>query len=349
MKRARGAAASIWWLAFGYFACYLPYSALTKALSLGALPGMDVALPGFALLPSTALASMLGMYAYLGLSGGFAYAGRRSVGPVRVPWPSLWTFLSGLCTAGIIATTTLAYTFDGTSIVFMMLLMRGGVLVIAPLVDMVSRRRVSWPSRVALGLSLAALLVATGPGADMRLSLVAGLDVAVYLAGYFVRLRFMSRLAKSEVSGARQRYFVEEQMVATPALLVMLAAWAALGAGGPAEQLREGFLGMLSRPTLAVELAVGLLSQGTGIFGGLILLDPRENTFCVPVNRASSVLAGVGATLALSAWLGLRGVGLRDLSGAVLMTVAVLVLAVPSVLAARRRREAAAALALPGA
>ena len=340
---------SIWLFAFGYFASYVPYSALTKALSLGALPDMAAGLPGFALLPTTALASMLGMYAYLGLSGGFAYAGRRSVRGVQVPWPSTWTFLSGLCTAGIIATTTLAYTFDGTSIVFMMLLMRGGVLVLAPLVDAVSGRRVSWPSRVALGLSLAALVVATAPGADMRLSVAAGVDVAVYLASYFVRLRFMSRLAKSGVAGARQRYFVEEQMVATPALVALLAAWAALGSGGAAGQLREGFLEMFSRPTLVVELGVGLLSQGTGIFGGLILLDPRENTFTVPVNRASSVLAGVGATVLLSMWLGLRGVGLRDLCGAVLMTVAVGVLAVPSVLEARRRREAAAALIVPGA
>ena len=100
MRPAGSGAASIWWLAFGYFPCYLPYSALTKALSLGALPGMEVELPGFGLLPSTALASMVGMYAYLAFSGGFAHAGRRSVGPVRLPWPGRWTFLSGLCTAG---------------------------------------------------------------------------------------------------------------------------------------------------------------------------------------------------------------------------------------------------------
>jgi len=35
-----------------------------------------------------------------------------------------------VCTAGIIGTTTLAYTFEGVSIVFVMLLMRGGVLLI---------------------------------------------------------------------------------------------------------------------------------------------------------------------------------------------------------------------------
>ncbi|RKH46853.1 hypothetical protein D7X12_04455 [Corallococcus sicarius] len=328
---------SIWWLAFGYFACYLPYSALTKALSLGALPGMAAGLPGFVLLPSTAVATLVGMFLYLWGSRSFRYAGHRRFGRWELPWPGRWTFLSGLCTTGIIATTTLAYTFDGTSIVFMMLLMRGGVLVLAPLVDALSGRRVAWPSRVALVISLAALLVATGPGASPQLSLVAGLDLAVYIASYFVRLRFMSRLAKNDTPGTRERYFVEEQMVATPALLVLLALWALSGVGGAAAQLREGFLGMFLRPTLPLEFAVGLLSQGSGIFGGLVLLDPRENTFTVPVNRASSVFAGVGATLALSLLLGLPGVGATDLAGAALVTVAVAVLAAPGVLAARRR------------
>ncbi|MBF5045714.1 hypothetical protein FGE12_25125 [Aggregicoccus sp. 17bor-14] len=344
-QSAPRAAASIWWLAFGYFASYLPYSALTKALSLGALPGL-ARVPGFVLLPSTSLATLAGMYGYLLLSGRFRDAGQLRVGPVSLPWPGRWTFLSGLCTAGIIATTTLAYTFSGTSIVFMMLLMRGGVLVLAPLVDAVSGRHVTWPSRVALGLSLLALGAATGPGAELRISAAAALDVAVYLAGYFVRLRFMSRLAKSDAPGARERYFAEEQMVATPTLVAMLAAWAFFGIGSASEQLREGFVGMFSRPTLGVELAVGLLSQAGGIFGGLVLLDSRENTFTVPVNRASSVLSGVGATLALSLWLGLPGVGARDLVGAMLVTAAVVVLAVPGVLAARERAKLSA-VAMP--
>ncbi len=44
--------------------------------------------------------------------------------------------LSGLGTAIIIGTTTLAFTFTGVSILFALLLMRGGVLIIAPTVDL---------------------------------------------------------------------------------------------------------------------------------------------------------------------------------------------------------------------
>ena len=43
--------------------------------------------------------------------------------------------ISGVATAVIIGTTTLNYTFVGISILFALLLMRGGVLILAPVVD----------------------------------------------------------------------------------------------------------------------------------------------------------------------------------------------------------------------
>jgi hypothetical protein len=49
----------IWVWAAGYFACYAPYSALTKALSSGREG--QLALDGVALLPLSTLASLLGM------------------------------------------------------------------------------------------------------------------------------------------------------------------------------------------------------------------------------------------------------------------------------------------------
>ncbi|MBK6696567.1 MAG: hypothetical protein IPG50_30910 [Myxococcales bacterium] len=77
----------------------------------------------------------------------------------------------------------------------MMLLMRGGLLVVAPIVDRVSGREVRWQSRVALLVSLGALAVATFDRASYELTVLALLDVVVYLAAYVVRLRFMSHLA----------------------------------------------------------------------------------------------------------------------------------------------------------
>jgi hypothetical protein len=284
---------------------------------------------GLELLPTTTVASLVASMLFLTAMGWWRYAGHRELFGVRVPFPGRWTFLSGLCSAAVIGTTTLAYTFSGISIVFMMLLMRGGVLILAPLVDAVSRRKVRWTAWVALGLSLGAVTVASVDGSNAGLTLVATVDVAVYLACYFVRLRFMSHLAKSDDPTASRRYFVEEQMVATPAIVLALGVLAAIGEGPVMGQLRDGFTGFLSRGTALAEVAVGVLSQGTGIFGPLILLDHRENSFCVPVNRASSVLAGVFATAGLSLLWGLAPVSGGELLGAGLVMAAIFTLALP--------------------
>jgi drug/metabolite transporter (DMT)-like permease len=218
----------------------------------------------------------------------------------------------------------------------MMLLMRGGVLVIAPIVDALSRRRVQWPSWVALGLSLGAVAVATGPGVDVRVTLAALLDLAVYLMAYFIRLRAMSRLAKSDDASVSIRYFVEEQLVATPSIVLTLVVLALVGEGQVMMDIRQGFTQVFERGRVLEEVGIGLLSQGTGIFGALILLDRRENAFTVPVNRASSILAGVLATAALSVWLGQRPVDPRELLGAGLVMVAMIVLSAPTLWKARK-------------
>ena len=316
---------SIWVWAFGYFACYAPYSALTKALSSGKI-GEHV-VTGFEILPLSTLASLLGMCVFIGATGYWRAASKWTLGGLTLPRPTWWTFLSGVCTAAIIATTTLSYSFPGTSIVFMMLLMRGGVLVLAPIVDIVSSRKVRWTSWVALALSLAAVWVASSQRDDLVLTVPAAIDVAIYLAAYFVRLRFMSQLAKGSPE-ANLRYFVEEQLIATPTIVFAISAAAMFGEGQLFEELRSGFTSLaLSDITLVA--IIGFLSQGTGIFGALILLDPRENSFSIPVNRASSILAGVLASGAL--WLFWSGspVSTRELVGAGLVCLAIVVLSLP--------------------
>lgn len=332
----------IWWLAFGYFACYAPYSALTKALTRGMFPSMGRAITGFELLPSTLIASVVGMFGFITVMGWWKHASRHRFLGVELPTPTRWTFLSGLCTAAVIATTTLAYTFDGVSIVFVMLLMRGGVLILAPIVDFFSGRTARWFSWVGLVLSLAALIVAFAEEGSYELNLLVTIDVAIYLASYFVRLRFMSRLAKSEDPNANVRFFVEEQMVASPAMLIALAIGALVGTGEILSELRTGFTTFWSMPIVPEALLVGFLSQGTGIFGGLILLDKRENTFCVPVNRSSSILAGVVASYGLAIVLGLSPPSAHELAGAALILAAILFLSVPPLVAKRAGQRPAA-------
>ena len=320
----------MWFYAFGYFAAYLPYSALAKALTKGWVSQVGRALGGLEILPISALTSMFAMVITISALRWWGYAGTRKIAGFDVPSPGIWTFLSGLATAAIVVTTTLAYTFSGVSIPLVMLFMRGGVLLIAPIVDLLSGRKVRWFSAVALVLSFLALLDALTQSRDFKMPALLIADITLYLASYFVRLRFMSRTAKSEDKAIRLRYFVEEQMVATPSAVIILGVLAAIGTG-PLAELRKGFVDMWSSPALPYVALVGLLSQGTGVFGGLVLLDARENSFSVPLNRASSILAGVGAAFLLAfVYAGIKSPPHKppafELVGAGLLVVAILVL-----------------------
>lgn len=326
----------IWLFALGYFACYVPFSAMTKALSKGLFDGMEGPINGFRLLPLSVVASFVGAMLFLYLSGWYKAAGQKKFGRFSVPAPGRWTFLSGLCTSSIIVTTTLAYTFEGVSIVFVMLLMRGGVLCIAPVVDTLSGRKVRWFSFVGLGLSASALIVAFFEKGGFGLSLICTIDVVLYVLSYFVRLRFMSRLAKSADTASNKRYFVEEQLVATPFLLLFLLLFAWIGQGDIAAQIRAGFFGLFGSGVVLEILLVGFLSQGVGLFGGLILLDKSENTYCVPLNRCSSIMAGVMASYALAIVFGQTSLSVYKLVGASLIVCAMLFLTIPSLLEKKR-------------
>lgn len=330
--------ASIWWYAFGYFACYWPYSGLAKALTSGLVGSGEST--GTMLLPLSVASSLVGMLVFITAMGWWRHAGHWiRIGPLSLPRPGPWTALSGLCTAGIIATTTLAYTFEGVSIVFAMLLMRGGVLIMSPVVDRLTGRRVRWFSWVGLALSFGALVVAFSEQRGWALSGLAIADIAVYLSAYFVRLQLMSRRAKGDDRDLAIRYFVEEQITATPVLLAMLALAAVVGAGSFGMDLRTGF-GLWSSPDAPIIVLIGVLSQGTGIFGTLIFLDRNENAYCVPVNRASSILAGVLASVTL--WLGFGATqpSPYKMGGAVLVVAAILALSIPPLLERRRAARA---------
>ncbi len=341
----------IWGYAFGYFAAYVPYSATTKAVTSGWLESQSGPLSGFAVTPLSVGAGVVGMYIFLSAMGWWRYASKRTVLGRELPSPTWVTLISGLLTAGIIITTTLAYTFSGVSIVFMMLLMRGGVLILAPVIDTLTGRKTRWFSWVGLALSFGALIVAFSEkrpddSGAFTLTAVAIIDIIIYLACYFFRLRFMSRFAKKDGDDdASRRYFVEEQMVATPALFLVLIVVALIGPAlapdaGTVHDIvtavRFGFVDIFGTSVWPHVLFIGICSQFTGVFGGLVLLDKRENTYCVPVNRSSSIMAGVVASYVLYTLFEKGAPSAYKLAGAGLIIGAILVLTLPPMLEKKR-------------
>jgi protein-tyrosine-phosphatase len=244
----------------------------------------------------------------------------------RIPFPNRWTLLSGLGFAVIIGTTTLAYTFNGVSILLALLMMRGGVLILAPIVDGLFKREVRWFSWTALVLSFMALAVALTDVQGYQMTVIAALNIAAYLTGYMLRLPCMNRLAKSEDKEASYRYFVEEQMVAMPVLVAVPAIFALIGQGEIMMELRRGFTSFLESDLIGPALLVGALYAGLGVFGTLIYLNRRENTFCIPLNRCTSLLSGVAASYALAFLFQQAPPSHAQLLGAGLIMIAILCL-----------------------
>ncbi len=300
LTRQRIYGLGIWGLGLGYFLFYTPYSGLTRALSNGILTGTHRQLRGTVLLPVTVMAVAIGMLGFITVMNWWKYAGHREFLGVSIPFPRRQTFLSGICMATIMGTTTLAFAFEGISIVLVLVLLRGGVLIIAPLVDTIVGRRVRWFCWAAMLISLMAVLVVLGDATSYQLKIPATVAIAAYLTAYFIKFQLMSRLAKTNERSTTLRYFVEEQMVASPLLLFVLAALASIGLGDAMMGLRIGFTTFLASKESGFALLVGLLYAGLCVCTSLIFLDRRENTFCIPMHCGSSMLSGVAATYALS-------------------------------------------------
>lgn len=332
-------------LCFGYFASYVPYSMMTKMISKGLCLGLNgKGLTGFQIQPLAVLGSFTAMYAFITIMGWWKHCTHSKIFGISIPRPQWFTCISGISTAGQIITTTLAYTFDGISIVFAMLLMRGGVLIMAPVIDLIVKKRkrhIYWPSWIAAVFALCALMVAFAGRAGTAMTVIAMVDIVLYLAGYFVRLYIMSTWAKSTDTAEKKRYFAEEQMVANPLLFFSLLVVGLFGAGSGVEtvsgQIWSGFAEIPFQGYFLFIFMLGVFSYGTGLFGSLIYLDKRENTFTVPANRAASIIAGVVATSLLAIFYGQSNPDVYEISGAAIIIGAIAFLAYRQVVEKRAK------------
>ncbi|MFB6539100.1 hypothetical protein ACIQCG_03715 [Streptomyces noursei] len=322
------------WLTLGYFLAYIPYAMLVKALASGATPLSHGPVSGFELLPASAFGQLVAMPLLLGVTGWWRQMRRGSVGGLRIPTVGRETLVSGFFTSLIIGTTTMNYTFSGVSILFMLLLMRGGVLSFSPLVDKARKRRVTPYAWAALCLSLVAVSVALGDVNSYYLTSAAVLSVLTYLVGYLGRFDIMSRVAKTGVAATDRRFFVEEH-VAAPVWLALLLAAGAL-AGQP--ELRAGFTTFLGTPLAWAAAAIGVTYEVLFVFASLMYLDRREYTWGVPAWAFASLMSGLVASFSLTWLAGLPAPGTGQLVALAFGVGAAGVLAYPSVSSRWRAR-----------
>lgn len=220
------------------------------------------------------------------------------------PSLSLWRYArwgpgaqAGIATAAIFLSTYYAYALPTVSILLMAALMKGTVLLLAPMIDLAQGRRVKTSSAVALALSGAGVLAGCGRnGAWLPLGALGALTL--YVGGYLVKLIILGRLKH------KQEDFIEQPTRPTTLKTFVWSEqpWIAGIAVGTLALLA------LAHPDVArgwslwgrVDLWVaGVLTQLTGIFSGFILTGQadQEHSYCVPLNRCAGVIAGLVATL----------------------------------------------------
>jgi hypothetical protein len=136
----------------------------------------------------------------------------------------------------------------------------------------------------------------------------------------------MTQIAKTRDENVSLCYFVEEQMVAMPVLVLGPALFALIGHGAITNDLRFGFAHLFSSSYALYGLAIGLCYAGLGIFCTFIFLDRRENTFCVPMHSCSSLLSGIVASYALMWWLHGPAPSGAQMGGVLLIITALLVM-----------------------
>jgi hypothetical protein len=326
MPASRPTPIELW--ALLYFLTYLPYAVLVRWLASINYAPFGRSLTGLEVLPATTILSGVLTLLFAWLSGWLGHAHRLRLGALAVPVPTRWTLASGIGTALLLFTVPLSFTFKGVSIPYMQLLMRGDVLIIAPLVDLLSGRRVRWYSWAALILVAIGLTLTIRARGGLHLPALAIVTIVLYTFGYFVRLTVMTKVAKTGDPNTVKGYFVEEKIVAIPLAVLFLALLSCMNFGAQSGELGFGFVGVWSSNQMVAITILSVLLVAVSVFAILILIDPRENTFCVPIERSSSILAGIGAAYVLA----LMSLGplptTAEILGAILLIFAIVLLSV---------------------
>lgn len=309
-----------------YFIFYLPNVIITKLVTSTPHPELGRPLTGLETLPASLIISTVLTYLFIWWAGWHRDANGVMIAGRRIPIPTKWTLISGFGTALVLFTVPLSFTFENVSIPFMQLLMRGDILLIAPLVDLAFGRRVRWWSWTALVMVLGAMILTVSDRGGFYLPPLAILTIVLYTLGYFVRLAVMTKVSKNGEPASIRKYFVEEKVFALPASVAILALISASGIGAQSDSLAWGFLYVWTDPVILPLLGIGITLTIVSVFAIIILLNPRENAYCVPLERAASLVAGVLGALILAWVWGLPAPRASELIGAGVLVGAIVLL-----------------------
>ncbi|HVK84787.1 MAG TPA: hypothetical protein VM513_11800 [Kofleriaceae bacterium] len=350
----RGETSHLVQLCAGYFGAYVLTGVLVKYFTAVRSP----ALSDMGYLVNNTLGGSLFALAVVAFAGWLRMRSNRMrrFGPFTLPSEIVYIIPSGVCTAVIIPTTTLMYSLP-MSVMVAMVIMRGSVIVISRAVDAVQIRQgilvkqvyaeENWavvfallavatnvllpPIASALGMASASM-----DGAfDFIESPFALVIMGLYITAYAIRIYVMNYFKNTRARGVpldNKGFFAIEQVAATVSMVVIVAIFLASGSDDPRiVELRRA----VADPD-PVAIASGIPYGAVAFFSVFIFMFAgRTATFAGLVNRLTSLLGGVAATLLLAGLFGLKWPSLQDWVSVLFIAIAVAFLA-----RAERRRNA---------
>jgi hypothetical protein len=314
-KAKEGSTSALIQLCIGYFVFYVITGVSVKYFLNGApgfpgLHGMEF------LVYSTAGGMGVSMFVVLILKWyRFESPNRTKIGPFDVPAEFLYIIPSGVCTAVVVPTTTLLYSFDGISVMVAMVLMRGSVIVISRLVDEIQirqgilKRTVYVEENIAVLIAIATValefLSPAKGGASPFTSLPVMIIFTSYICAYALRIYIMNYYKNTRPKGSHgsnKAFFAIEQVtaVSTVALvtLVLIVLFTAGVVSGPRSKVvYDAFFSPDPRWwhwALLAGTAYGIVAFFS-VF--IFMFKGRTATFAGLVNRLTSLVAGTVATL----------------------------------------------------
>jgi len=338
----------------GYFGAYVLTGVLVKYFtSLREVPMSDMAY-----LVNNTLGSNLFALLVIVAAGWIRLRSNqmRRLGPFTVPSEIVYIIPSGICTAVVIPTTTLMYSLP-MSVMVAMVIMRGSVIVISRAVDAIQIRQGILKKQVYpeenWAVVFALLAVATNVVLIPIAELV-GLDIGapddafafiespfalvvmgLYISAYAIRIYVMNYFKNTRGKGVpldNKGFFAIEQLAATVTMVVVVAIVMASGSSDP----RVVELDRAVKGLDPVAILAGVPYGAVAFFSVFIFMfKGRTATFAGLVNRLTSLLGGVAATLLLAGIFGLPWPSLQDWISVLFIGISVAFLA-----RAERRRTA---------
>ncbi|HSD91328.1 MAG TPA: hypothetical protein VLB44_27580 [Kofleriaceae bacterium] len=255
------------------------------------------------------------------------------IGPFTVPSEVKYIIPSGVCTAVIIPTTTLMYSLP-MSVMVAMVIMRGSIIVISRAVDGVQIRQGVLKKRVYAeenwAVVFALLAVATNilllPIADklgiahsnakgsfefIHSPFALGI-MGSYIVAYAIRIYVMNYFKNTRGQGVpldNKGFFAVEQIAATVSMIVIVAVVLAIDGNDP----RILDLQHAVHHPDALAVLSGIPYGAVAFFSVFIFMfKGRTATFAGLVNRLTSLVAGIAATLLLALLFGTAWPSIQD-------------------------------------